>query len=284
MSTEEFMKNAKDGVAVIGEVIKAAGNNPQVKEAGQELGKTALTVTKAINNVFLPLAALNFGIDKARKYFAEKFPGDMAQKAARIPPEAVVEPKASVVGPALQGLAFSHEEEDLKEMYLNLLASAMDTRVAESAHPAFVEIIKQINAKEAKLLQFVLGTNTAFMIGKIYTTPDINKLLHATTNTLYLHLLDLRDEKGLPAEDPFLPAMVDNWIRLRLISVDYDLTLTNQDYSWIETRPEFIFQRDKVTTGEAITYNKGIMRATAWGMQFAKAVGLADAGALEPKK
>ena len=131
MTTEENIKNARDNIALIGEVMKAAGDNPHVKEAGWELGKTALTLTKAINSVLLPVAAVNFAFDKARIYFTERFPADMAQKAASIPPEAVVEPKASVAGPALQGLAFCHEEEDLKEMYLNLLASAMDDRVAK---------------------------------------------------------------------------------------------------------------------------------------------------------
>jgi len=59
------------------------------------------------------------------------------EKAAGIPPEHVVEPKASIAGPALQALAFSHEEPDLREMYLNLLRASMDARTAKVAHPAF---------------------------------------------------------------------------------------------------------------------------------------------------
>ena len=246
MPTEELMKNAKDGVALIGEVIKAAGDNPQVREAGHELGKTALTVTKTINNVFLPLAALNFAFDKARKYFSERFPSDMAQKAEKIPAEEIIEPKASIAGPALQGLAFSYEEEDLKEMYLNLLASAMDDRVAKSVHPGFVEIIKQLNANEAKLLRTVLAMDIQFPIAEIYFTADTG-ILHVTSTTLYRHLLNIRDEQDRPAEDTSLPALVDNWMRLGLVKVDYGRTIVAEDYSWVENRPEFIFQRNKVT-------------------------------------
>ncbi len=53
-------------------------------------------------------------------------------------------------------------------MYLNLLASAMDDRVAKSVHPGFVEIIKQLNANEAKLLRTVLAMDIQFPIAEIY--------------------------------------------------------------------------------------------------------------------
>lgn len=156
MTINDSIKTATSGVALVGEIIKAAGDNPNVKEAGQNLGQTALTITRTINNALLPLAAVNFAFDKARIYFAEKFQQDILQKASAIPPEQIIEPKASIAGPALQGLAFTHEEANLKDMYLSLLATAMDGRVASEAHPAFVEIIKQLNSEEANLIRGVL--------------------------------------------------------------------------------------------------------------------------------
>src|SRR5687768_8276581 len=164
MTTEEKINYARSGVALVGEIIRIAGDNPEVKEAGHVLGKTALTVTKAVHNVLLPLAAFNFTVEKAKKYFEERFPDEITHKAAQIPPEAIVEPKASVAGPTLQGLAFCHEEAELKEMYLHLLVSAMDGRAAGLAHPAFVEIIRQLDAKEARLLQTILADGNAFPI------------------------------------------------------------------------------------------------------------------------
>ena len=117
MSNDDPIKVAKDGVSLVAEVIKAAGDNPQVKEAAGNLGQTAVTLTKTINNVLVPLAAINFAFDKARTYFSGKFQQDIAEKTQAIPPEHVVEPKASIAGPTLQGLAFTHEEPSLKEMY-----------------------------------------------------------------------------------------------------------------------------------------------------------------------
>ena len=130
MTIDDKLKITKE---IVGKVIEAAGENPDVKAAGTELAQASLTIAKTINNALLPLAAVNFAFDKARTYFAERFQSDLAAKAAAIPPDQIVEPKAFIAGPALQGLAFSHEEPDLKEMYLSLLASAMDGRVSSSA-------------------------------------------------------------------------------------------------------------------------------------------------------
>jgi len=164
MSNDDLLKLPKDGLGLVVEVMKAAGDNPQVKEAANNLGQTAVTLTKTINNVLVPLAAINFAFDKARIYFAGKFQLDIAEKAKSIPPEHIVEPKASIAGPTLQGLAFTHEEPNLKEMYLNLLATAMDGRAAAVAHPAFVEIIKQLDSEDARRYQsfrFTADSRTA---------------------------------------------------------------------------------------------------------------------------
>lgn len=218
MTIDDSIKTATSGVALVGEIIKAAGDSPNVKEAGQNLGQSALTITKTINNALLPLAAVNFAFDKARVYFAEKFQQDISRKASTIPPEQIIEPKASIAGPALQGLAFTHEEANLKDMYLSLLATAMDGRVASEAHPAFVEIIKQLNSEEADLIRGVLQSQIPIAIVEVQLTSVGIEGWH----TLAKHLLNWTDLKtSSSVEKPKTPAMVDNWLRLGLVNVDY---------------------------------------------------------------
>jgi hypothetical protein len=273
MPIDESIKTAKDGIALVGEIIKAAGDNPNVKEAGSNLGETALTITKTINNVLLPLAAVNFAFDKARIYFAGKFQQDLSQKTSAIPPEQIIEPKASIAGPTLQGLAFTHEEANLKDMYLSLLATAMDGRVAAEAHPAFVEIIKQLNSDEANLIRGALQSQFAIPIVELRL-----ELGAQGWNMLAKHIVNLTNqETGAPIEDPKFPAMVDNWIRLGLVEVDYTTHMTETTkYDWVDKRPEVIrlrLQNENETKKVGIT--KGIIIRTALGIQFAKAVGLA---------
>ncbi len=261
-------------VGVVGEMMKIAGENPEVKEAGKNLSRAALTITKTINVCLLPLAAVNFAFDKARAYFAEKFQDDLAAKAAAIPPENIVEPKASIAGPALQGLAFTHEEPNLKEMYLKLLATAMDGRVSNDAHPAFVEIIKQLSAEDAGMLQLVIKKDDFTPMAEIRQS-DANGAGHI----LLKHVMPLFNPKTKQLQENVrLPVIVDNWIRLGLVEVEYLRELMGENaYSWVKTRPEFLrLKQVHEKPGLSVTYKGGFLTRTSLGFQFAKTVGLLD--------
>ena len=278
MAEDESVTTIIEGAYVITEIIKAAGDDPHVKEAASNLGQTAVTLTKTINDALLPLAAINFAFDKARAYFSGGFQQDIAGKTANIPPENIVEPKASVAGPMLQGLAFTHEEPNLREMYLSLLATAMDSRVAADAHPAFVEIIKQLDSRDARLIRGVLQSSSAIPIveirGRWLKDPERGYKMQLR------HLLNLTDTTtGRPVEDARVPAMVDNWIRLRLVEVTYDTFLTAPEhYAWVEQRPEFIRLSEQLNSEELkVEFQKGILQRTGFGVQFAKAIGLLSA-------
>lgn len=273
MLDDDPLKVAKGSVSLVAEVIKAAGDNPQVKEAAGNLGYTAVTLTRTINNVLVPLAAINFAFDKARAYFSGKFQQEIAEKADSIPLEHIVEPKASIAGPTLQGLAFTHEEPDLKEMYLNLLATAMDGRVASTAHPAFVEIIKQLDSEDARLVRGALQSPSAIPIIQIHRKLKDGGGYQVVAQ----HLLNLTDKAtGAPVEDPGLAAMIDNWIRLGLVEVAYDKHLADlAHYAWADQRPEFVRLSQTPQSDEAkVEYVKGLMERTALGKRFARAIGL----------
>ncbi|MGL5814908.1 MAG: DUF4393 domain-containing protein [Aeromonas sp.] len=273
MADEDPVKTVNDGVLIVAEVLKAAGDAPQVKEAAGNLGQTAVTLTKAINNVLLPLAAVNFAFDKARAYYNSKFQQDLAEKTKDIPPEHIIEPKASIAGPTLQGLAFTHEEPNLREMYLNLLTTSMDGRSASFAHPAFVEIIKQLDSEEAHLIKGVLQSQRPHPIVQIIRTLKEN----GGYQQLVLHVLNLTSlEKKEPIENKRLPAIIDNWIRLGLVEVTYGSHLVEDGiYSWVDKRPEFLRLINDPQPDEAkIEFEKGIMRCTDLGKRFAHAIGL----------
>lgn len=262
---------AKTGIEIVGEVIRIAGDEPNVKAAAGELGKSALTITKTINNALLPLAAVNFAFDRARKYFAEDFERDLRRKAENIPPENIVEPKASIAGPALQGLAFAHEEPNLKELFLELLAGAMDKNRAKLAHPAFVEILRQLESEEARLIKGVLTSDILPIASLIRSnTQKVSQVV------LKWHILDIRNQAKEPAIIDGLAAMIDNWARLGLITVDYGSTLTDDSrYGWLADRPEMKLQSPEPEGSDfKLDWRKGILFPTELGKQFARAVGL----------
>jgi hypothetical protein len=273
---EKPLEQAQTGVALIGEVLRLAGDNPDTRAAGNQLGKTALTVTTAINNVLLPVAAVNFAFAKARKYFDTKFSADLSEKAERIPPDQIVEPKASIAGPALQGLAFSHDEPELKELYLSLLTSSMDARTTSLAHPAFAEVIRQLTADEARLLRPVLAAQSLAAVELRLALPDNKGWL-----TLLSNLINTIDKSTHePHEIARLPAMIDNWVRLGLVAVSFDRFLKGDNpdpYAWVEKRPEIArFRAEREVEGRKVEFARGIVGRTSFGKEFARAVGIID--------
>lgn len=272
MGIDDDMKAANDGISATAKMIDILKDSPQAKQAGENLGKAAVTLTRTLNVLLLPLAAVNFAYKRAEEYFTKgRFAEDLTEKTASIPPENIVEPRASVAGPALQGLAFSYDEPDLKELYLNLLASAMDSRVSERAHPAFVEIIRQLNSSEAGLFRLIAGAQQSLPIGQLRCEAADGKAFTLVCS----HLLNFHNRDG-SIELARREEMIDNFVRLGLVKITYDQHLSAEgQYDWIEKRPEYIIRNNEaVSRGLKILIDKGILKTTAFGVEFGKAIGL----------
>jgi hypothetical protein len=272
---QEEIKAAREGVGIVGDLIKLAGEDPQVREAAKNLGQTAVTITKTINTALLPLAAVNFAFDKAREYFSGRFQKDLLDRTKDIPLESITDPKPSVAGPALQGLAFTHEEPTLKSMYIALIATSMDRRVSQAAHPAFVEIIKQLEGPEAKLLGGLLQIAGSVPVAQVRTTTVGVEGWRVQANHL-MNLSNLQTKE--PAVEPRIAAMVDNWLRLGLIEVRYDQLLQSPNaYDWVEARPEYKQIKAAVETEQVrVSFERGRAGRTDFGKLFAEAVGLIE--------
>lgn len=271
---------AKKVAETLGELVRIAGNDPTTREAASEVGKTALVITKTINNALLPLVILNATFDKARNYFNGAFQQDLIDRTRDIPLENIVEPKASIAGPALQGMVFSLDETDLKSMFLGLLATAMDGRIASNAHPAFVEIIKQLEGHEARLLGVVLERVPELPIVQLHVRQKGRHEFDVVAN----HLTPtVNEETGQPQEMPGHEAVLENWVRLGLVEIDYSKHLaTAEGYSWVIERPEYKRVAANIDTStKEVVIRQGILSRTAFGLRFAKAVGLVPQSASE---
>lgn len=142
----------KAAVQISSDIVKIAKDNPDAQRAGTYAAKSLKIVAQTVHSALLPLAALNYGIEKFRDYMEAKFSDRLDEKLAEVPEDQIIPPKAYIAGPALQGLAFAHDQPNLEDMYLSLIASAMTARTAGDAHPAFVEVIKQLDAAETHVL------------------------------------------------------------------------------------------------------------------------------------
>jgi hypothetical protein len=161
-------------------------------------------------------------------------------------------------------------------MYLNLLATSMDKRVTSNAHPAFVEVIRQLSAEEAALLKSMLaGESVGIGIVRAILTTEGQDGYEVLQN----HILGtVNPGSGSHVSMPGLAAMVDNWQRLGLIDVDYGTMLADGNfYDWSKDHPDIMRLRENNTqVGKAVNLQYGVVCRTNWGERFAKAVGLSD--------
>ncbi len=204
-------------------------------------------------------------------YFENQFADDMAEKLADVPEEHITSPSPVVAAQSMEGLSYSLDEPDLKEMYLNLLATASDSRRSEEAHPSFAQIIKQLSPGEASLLLGVLHN-------KRMGTPlvEIRSEKDGAWQTLQRHVFNTIDPNtGVALVEPRLPLYVDNWVRLGLVEASNQIMLKRDGaYEWIESRPEMMQAREihKSLPDRSVGVQKGVLMPTALGLQFAEAV------------
>ena len=266
----ESNKELGNAINSISSLITIASDTEEGRTAAKNIGSSAVTITAAVNNLLLPIAVVNFAFERARDYFNEKFENDLRKKLKDVNPESLVEPNPQIASKVLNGLAFSHNEKPLRDLYLNLLSGAMQADNAQEAHPAFAEIISQLRPDEAKLLATFFTNGAAFPIVQFRS----QELTGGSFSVLCEHIMNLQAEDGTgPDEVASLPVMIENWIRLGLVFVDYSTILAEKDaYKWAESRPEYLRLLNQDAEGKEIIIKKGLIEATAFGKEFGKQV------------
>jgi hypothetical protein len=252
-------------------LVEASKDTSGFARAAELRGRKMAAREQAVLNLFRPLYRL---LGVSRDYFDGEFSEDLARKLADVPEQALVAPRTPVVMPAMQGLAWSLDEPDLKEMYLNLLAAAADGRRSD-AHPAFAEIIRQLSPREAPLLNQVLirlATDTGVGLALV-------SLRHRTKGKSGFregirHIGDItKGAGGEPVENEQLPLWIDNWVRLRLVEARYDEFVTDEgEYAFAETRPEVLRARAALDEGDELEIVRGLLKRTDFGNRFQAAV------------
>ncbi|MCM1044722.1 MAG: DUF4393 domain-containing protein [Candidatus Gastranaerophilales bacterium] len=121
------------------------------KPAVQESGKTLAIIPQAINAALVPLRQWI----AEREYKLAETEKLLAQKLEHVGEDKIVTPEAYVAVPAIQAISYSMDNEELRNLYANLLAKAMNSDTKDQVHPAYVNIISQMTPLDAKILQFI---------------------------------------------------------------------------------------------------------------------------------
>ena len=260
---------------------KLGKESPDARAAGVYAAKSLRIIAQTVHTVLLPLAAANYGAQRVADYMKERFGPELQERLGDVPEGELTVPRTVVAGPVLDSLVYAHDDDELRRLFLSLLSSSMDARVAATAHPAFVDVLRQIDSDEVGYLRAVLGQggDVVWPIVKL----DVSDVDGSGGSTVAPHLLDWR-ENGVAVAPDMAAAYVDNWVRLGLVEVSYTSYLVAEGvYGWGTDRPEYAAhtERAKARYGERreVTVGNGILSVTSWGSVFAKAVRIWDAPA-----
>lgn len=134
--------------------------------AFREIGEAARNTVKSARFILAPIDYLAAQHERWLNY--------LKRVNEKVPEERLVPAHPHITGKVIESLRYLEEESLLTELFLNLLARAIDRKRVSEAHPAFASIISQLSPDEAivifhlsqgnKLLQqyapFSMQTNT----------------------------------------------------------------------------------------------------------------------------
>jgi len=128
---------------------KALG--PAAEQFGTELAKleAGRTAAQIVQHALRAIGAVVYCGSEVCEWLQRR----LAEKLKDVPPEQLTSPDPRIAAPAIQALTYSMDDETIREMYANLLATDMQVDGKQHSHPAFVEVIKQMEPFDAKLLE-----------------------------------------------------------------------------------------------------------------------------------
>lgn len=194
----------------------------------------------------------------------------LKDKVSNIPEEKLVEPELYVAVPAIQQILYCQDNEELRDLYANLLASSMNADKKWQVHPAFVDIIKQLTPDEAKMIKSIPDFKN-----NLIPLIDV-QLFDKGSNGIGGHQLYITNfgTIGIDVIENKLNicSYIDNLIRLKILEIPGTYHLTDSSkYKPIETHPvlqELIPHVYKDIFD--IRYNHKAIEITNFGLLFKK--------------
>lgn len=235
---------------------------PTVKNVGQALG----TLSSTLNVLLAPISWAVYGFEQIDEVVKDK----LKDKLSNTPIEELKEPEPNIVIPAYEALRYSLNKEQLKEMYINLIANSMQNNKLDKIHPAFVDVVKQLSQFDAEFLK-VLFYDKTLQLPKIKARLQVSEdnnigidLFRTLLSPKYFTNRSLLDEYSFS---------LDNFERLKIIEINDTYFLNNpnlyDDIIQSINKDSFLNLREDLNYVNLI---KGSIQLTNFGKQFIDSV------------
>jgi hypothetical protein len=279
MGEENKIRDAADAIKGLVETVPVYQD--VVQPAAKEVGTALQTVAKTIHIALAPVSALVWGYEQIKDFLNKA----LTERLKDIPQEQIITPNPAIAGPAIESLRFTANEPSLRELYANLLATSMDSKTAHQAHPAFVEILKQLAPDEARILKYmadqgIITWPTAFLTGgftvELEAKPETAQESGLIATSLPIPFFStLGQDAGCIFPD-LVPSYINNLCRLGLIEIYKDSSMESvfsAVYTDLEDRLKRVALEDHADRFEGevvvrLTVERKAFRKTSLGQQF----------------
>lgn len=231
---------------------------PVLRPAGQLLGLP-----------FSGILALFSGFQcwiKDREYKVAETVKLLEEKLSNTPQDQIEAPEPYIAVPAIQYISYCMDNEELRNMYANLLASSMNKAVKNGVHPSFVEIIKQLCPDEAKILRYlyenhfvatiaITKMDAPFTCSVVFNNfSDVGYKTNCEMPSDINKYFNNLERLGLVNDGPYASPLSDDSYYTSLLSHDYIKKLKND-----------IISKERNVTIEA---EKSFIEITPFGKAF----------------
>lgn len=256
MANEEEQATSGELIKAGVELVKTAYGDalqPVAKEAGKALG----TLGKTVNVALFPIRGLVWGWEKIEEYLTQTVEKKLSDR--KVSPDRVTTPDPDIAVPAIEALRYSK----LRENYANLVATAMNADTAMDAHPAFVEVLKQLSLDEVLILEYLP------VVGRYEPMMDLGYSLAEKGEFItYRHVATIAADAKCKSLHS-LPQLIENLCRLGLTEIPPMRRLVDDwRYDRIRTLETFIQAKASVPQGGQFTEGLALIGLTPLGASF----------------
>ncbi len=233
----------------------------------QEVDNTASLLVRTIHAVLTPLEKWvmhkEYNIQETKKL--------LEYKLQNIPIENIITPPPYIAVPALQAISYCMDNDELREMYAELLKTAMNSETVDNVHPTYVEIIKQMSPFESLVFKKIVTKLVQPCVGFSYKSKKSGASYPIQDIVAFCDIDNY----------PIVPTQIalENLERLRLIEINRNSKYANNDeYQRIkkcmESRiKQFVIDNcnDLDPSEYEVVYNEHVISVRGFGQFFARA-------------
>lgn len=190
-------------------------------------------------------------------------------------------PPKNIAVPAIMANSYTDDDE-LRMLYANLIASSMVENSFNKAHPSFVEIIKQLTPREAILLKRsnLLTTKMPICEVRVQKKPWFNNIkCNFPPNNIFrfysegytVHRFYMPQIKDIHPNE--LEIMIENFIRLQLIECQFEKIIIDEKAYEMFYKDHYMerIEKEEVKTlpvRAEVAHIKGVLIPTKYGQRF----------------